>query len=79
MRCAPAPLAGSSRCRWQLHGQGGCWLFGFQEYAELEALMAGLRACGIKVLEMQLIEPDLEDVYFHRLAEVSGGRVPVEA
>lgn len=25
------------------------------------------------------IEPDLEDVYFHRLAEVSGGRVPVEA
>jgi hypothetical protein len=26
-----------------------------------------------------LIEPDLEDVYFHRLAEVSGGRVPVEA
>ena len=25
------------------------------------------------------IEPDLEDVYFHRLASVSGGRVPVEA
>jgi ABC-type multidrug transport system ATPase subunit len=25
------------------------------------------------------IEPDLEDVYFHRLAEVSGGRVPVDA
>ncbi|MEO7522413.1 MAG: ABC transporter ATP-binding protein [Gemmatimonas sp.] len=25
------------------------------------------------------IEPDLEDVYFHRLAEASGGRVPVEA
>ncbi|MBY0488389.1 MAG: ABC transporter ATP-binding protein [Gemmatimonadaceae bacterium] len=25
------------------------------------------------------MEPDLEDVYFHRLAEVSGGRVPVEA
>lgn len=25
------------------------------------------------------IEPDLEDVYFHRLAAASGGRVPVEA
>ena len=25
------------------------------------------------------VDPDLEDVYFHRLAEVSGGRVPVEA
>lgn len=27
----------------------------------------------------EAIEPDLEDVYFHRLAEASGGRVPVEA
>jgi ABC-2 type transport system ATP-binding protein len=25
------------------------------------------------------VEPDLEDVYFHRLAQVSGGRVPAEA
>lgn len=25
------------------------------------------------------VEPDLEDVYFHRLAAASGGRVPVEA
>jgi hypothetical protein len=25
------------------------------------------------------VEPGLEDVYFHRLAEASGGRVPVEA
>ena len=25
------------------------------------------------------VEPSLEDVYFHRLAEASGGRVPVEA
>ncbi|MCA2982286.1 MAG: ABC transporter ATP-binding protein [Gemmatimonas sp.] len=25
------------------------------------------------------VEPDLEDVYFHRLAEAAGGRVPVEA
>jgi ABC-type multidrug transport system ATPase subunit len=25
------------------------------------------------------VEPDLEDVYFHRLAQVSGGQVPVEA
>lgn len=25
------------------------------------------------------VDPDLEDVYFHRLAQVSGGQVPVEA
>ena len=43
--------------------QGGCWLFGFQEYAELEPLLAGLRSAGLKVLEMQLPEPDLEDVF----------------
>ncbi len=45
------------------HGQGGCWLFGFQEYAELETLLAGLRTAGVKVFEMQLLEPDLEDVF----------------
>jgi ABC-2 type transport system ATP-binding protein len=45
------------------HGQGRCWLFGFQDYAELETLLAGLRTAGIKVLEMQLLEPDLEDVF----------------
>ncbi len=44
-------------------GQGICWQYGFKEYVELENLMAGLRAEGIKVLEMQLIEPDLEDVF----------------
>jgi ABC-2 type transport system ATP-binding protein len=44
-------------------GQGSCWLFGFQEYVELETLLAGLRAAGAKVLEMQLLEPDLEDVF----------------
>jgi ABC-2 type transport system ATP-binding protein len=39
------------------------WLFPFQEYAELEAMLASLRASGLKVLEMQLPEPDLEDVF----------------
>ncbi len=44
-------------------GQGNCWLFGFQEYDELETPLAALRRAGIKVLEMQLLEPDLEDVF----------------
>ncbi len=44
-------------------GQGSCWLFGFQEYAELEAMLASLRTAGQRVLEMQLLEPDLEDVF----------------
>ncbi len=53
----PPPSLGLKR------GQGSCWLYGFQEYVQLETLLAGLRTAGIKVLEMQLIEPDLEDVF----------------
>lgn len=44
-------------------GQGGNWLFSFQQYAELETMLARLREAGLEVLEMQLIEPDLEDVF----------------
>lgn len=40
-----------------------CWLFPFQDYLELENLLCALRNAGIKVLEMQLPEPDLEDVF----------------
>lgn len=51
-----------STLRLRRSGQG-CWLFPFQEYAELEAVLAGIRGAGLKVLEMQLPEPDLEDVF----------------
>ncbi len=44
-------------------GQDNCWQFGFQDYVELETLLAGLRAAGLRVLEMQLLERDLEDVF----------------
>jgi ABC-2 type transport system ATP-binding protein len=41
----------------------GSWRINFSEYAELETLLADLRSAGIRVLEMQLQEPDLEDVF----------------
>ena len=41
----------------------GAWRFNFGEYAELENLLADLRGRGIRVTEMQLQEPDLEDVF----------------
>ncbi len=44
-------------------GQGSCWLFPFQDYAELEAMLTSMRTAGRRVLEMQLLEPDLEDVF----------------
>lgn len=41
----------------------GTWVFGFQEYGQLERLLADIREAGLKVREMQLAEPDLEDVF----------------
>ncbi|WP_296749831.1 ABC transporter ATP-binding protein [Thiobacillus sp.] len=41
----------------------GCWRFNFGEYTELENLLADLRGAGIRVTELHLLEPDLEDVF----------------
>ena len=51
---------------WQTRLQrdaDGSWRINFSEYADLETLLADLRSAGIRVLEMQLHEPDLEDVF----------------
>ena len=57
---AAAPLAWQDRLQ---PGADGSWRINFSEYAELETLLADLRGAGIRVLEMQLQEPDLEDVF----------------
>jgi ABC-2 type transport system ATP-binding protein len=44
-------------------GNDGSWRVSFSDYAELESLLAALREAGLKVTEMQLQEPDLEDVF----------------
>ncbi len=44
-------------------GSDGSWRINFGDYAELETLLADLRLAGVRVLEMQLQEPDLEDVF----------------
>ena len=54
------PAAWQSRLQ---HDADGSWRINFSEYAELETLLADLRGAGIRVLEMQLQEPDLEDVF----------------
>ena len=41
----------------------GCWRVNFGDYAELETLLADLRGAGVRVIEMHLLEPDLEDVF----------------
>ncbi len=46
-----------------LHDTDGGWRFNFSDYAELETLLADLRGAGVRILEMRLQEPDLEDVF----------------
>ena len=51
---------------WQsrvVQGADGNWRFNFSEYADLETLLADLRGAEVRVLEMRLQEPDLEDVF----------------
>jgi ABC-2 type transport system ATP-binding protein len=65
--CASLRLdADTLPAEWQARVQreaGGNWRLSFSDYTELEALLAALRGAGVKVLEMQLQEPDLEDVF----------------
>ncbi|MDP2110934.1 MAG: ABC transporter ATP-binding protein [Thiobacillus sp.] len=65
--CAQLRLDGDAvPATWQArlqHDADGSWRINFSEYAELETLLADLRGAGIRVAEMQLHEPDLEDVF----------------
>lgn len=65
--CAQLRLDGEALpTAWQsrlLHDTDGGWRFNFSDYVELEKLLTELRDAGVRVLEMRLQEPDLEDVF----------------
>ncbi len=44
------------------HADGGCRL-ALKDYGELEGIMAAIRMAGIKVQEMEVMQPDLEEVF----------------
>jgi ABC-2 type transport system ATP-binding protein len=44
------------------HADGGCRL-ALNDYGELEGIMAAIRAAHIKVQEMEVMQPDLEEVF----------------
>lgn len=54
----PSALAATVR-----HHDGGVYTFVLEDMAEIEHLLSGLREANIKVLDMQLNEADLEDVF----------------
>jgi ABC-2 type transport system ATP-binding protein len=43
--------------------EGGAYRLALKNYDEVESLMATLRAAGIKVQEMEVMQPDLEEVF----------------
>jgi ABC-2 type transport system ATP-binding protein len=65
--CVSLRLAGGEPPpAWAMRMQAcndGSWRVSFSDYAELETLLAALREAGLKVTEMLLQEPDLEDVF----------------
>jgi ABC-2 type transport system ATP-binding protein len=42
---------------------GGAYRLALKDYVELETLMAALRAAHVKVIEMEVMQPDLEEVF----------------
>ncbi len=64
--CAALRLASAPPAAWaeRLHAApDGGWRFNFSDYAEIETLLAEVRTSGGRVTELQLLEPDLEDVF----------------
>jgi len=47
----------------RLGSENGTHLLSLADYPELERVMAALREAGSRVLEMEIVQPDLEDVF----------------
>ncbi len=43
--------------------EGGAYRLALRDYVELEDMMAALRAAQVKVVEMEVMQPDLEEVF----------------
>jgi ABC-2 type transport system ATP-binding protein len=54
----PGSLAGRAAA-----SEAGRYTFRLDEYAEVETALASLRAAGVRILEMELVQPDLEEVF----------------
>ncbi len=50
-------------------GEGERYTFKLDDYAEVEATLARLRAAGGRILELELVQPDLEEVFVQIMRE----------
>jgi ABC-2 type transport system ATP-binding protein len=53
--------------------EDGCHLLTLENYAQLEGVLAALRAMRTQVVEMQVLQPDLEEVF---MKIMNTGRAP---
>ena len=47
----------------RVQSENGTHLLALNDYPDLERVLAALREAGIGILEMELVQPDLEDVF----------------
>jgi ABC-2 type transport system ATP-binding protein len=59
------PEALTRRAAGGAAGEGGRHTFKLTDYAEVETVLAALREAGTRILEMELVQPDLEEVFVH--------------
>jgi ABC-2 type transport system ATP-binding protein len=62
LRLIPDALPESLKPLLVGHADGGCRL-ALKDYVDLEGIMAAIRNAGIKVQEMEVMQPDLEEVF----------------
>jgi ABC-2 type transport system ATP-binding protein len=62
LKLEPASLPEALRDRL-LTAENDFFTFTLNDYAELEGVLAGLRIAGCRIIEAELIQPDLEDVF----------------
>ena len=63
LRIDPDCMPGAWTARITERLEGGAYRLALRDYDEVESLMAALRCAGVKVQEMELMQPDLEEVF----------------
>ncbi len=68
LRLIPDTLPDSIKPMMISHIDGGCRL-ALKDYVQLEDIMAAIRIAGIKVQEMEVMQPDLEEVFVQIMSQ----------
>lgn len=74
LRLQPDQLPSSIQTQ-QMGYHSGCYELKIESYTQIESILAQLRQANIEIIEMQLLQPDLEDVFVnlmnHSVSKVS--------